>query len=362
MSFENMLERLAPRPILYYARDLSTVTRAIGEALAIVRALFPFQDHDGLTYEYWIGENKREVMATFQPFDVEASIASRQQPGAPYRGDIPKIARKIKLGEKESLILDRIKQNAALPAEVKMLVTKQYDDVTRMRNAVLARYLKAALDAVATGTLTITDENGMTLTVDFGVPAGQKETLAGGNLWSDPTADIYGKEQTWLETMNDADKQVGRVLTSEKVVRNMLANDKLREMVLRRSYSGATIPNLTRAELDDWRARQGLPPIVTLDAQVNSEGASGALTATRFFPQNRYVMLPAEKLGDTLVGTTAEARRAARGGTIDYGEVTGIWAGQWETEDPPVQWTKSAAIMFPTFPGADQIFQGTVLA
>lgn len=359
---ENMLERLAPKVILAYSRDLSTITGALQRALTIVQNLFPFMDHEGLTYEYWIGENKREVMATFQPFDVEASIASRQPPGAPYRGDLPKIARKIKLGEKESIILDRIKQNAVLPADVKALIAKQYDDVTRMRNAVLARYLKAALDAVATGALTITDENGMTLTVDFGVPAAQQETLAGANLWSDPTADIYAKEMSWLETMTDADKPIGRVLTSEKVVRNMLANDKLREMVLKRAYGAAVIPNLTRAELDDWRARQGLPPIVTLDAQVNVENAAGALTATRFLPQNRYILLPAEKLGDTLVGTTAEARRAARDGVLDYGEVTGIWAGQWDAIEPPVQWTKAAAIMFPTFPGADQIFQGSVLA
>lgn len=360
---ENMLERMAPRVILSYSRDFSTITGALQRALTIVQALFPFQNHEGLTYEYWIGENKREVMATFQPFDVEASVASRQAPGAPFRGDLPKIARKIKLGEKESLILDRIKQNAVLPAEVKMLVDKQYDDVTRMRNAVLARYLKAALDAVATGTLTITDENGMTLSVDFGVPAGQKETLAGAALWSDPTADIYAKEMSWLETMTDADKPVARVLTSERVVRQMLANDKMRELVLKRAYTGATIPNLTRAELDDWRARQGLPPIVTLDAQANVENAAtGALTATRFFPQNKYILLPGEKLGDSLVGTTAEARRAARDGVIDYGEVTGIWAGQWEEIEPPVRWTKAAVIMFPTFPGSDQIFQAQVLA
>lgn len=363
MSNDVMLERLHPRPILYYARDLSTVGGTLADALAIVQALFPWKPTDSLTYEYWIGQNYRPVMATFQPYGVEASVASRRAPGAPVQGDIPKIARKVPLGEKESLILDRIQQNAALPSDVRALVSKIYDDVSNMRDAVMARYVKAVLDAVSTGQLAITDENGMTLTVDFQVPNTQKEVLAGGDLWSNPAADIYAKEKSWLDAMAMAGKKVSRVLTTEKVVNNMLANSVMRELVLGRNYANAAIRYLTRAELDTWRAAQGLPKIVTLDALVDVENAAtGQITTERYLASNKYVLLPGDKLGDSLVGTTAEARQRARSKELDYGEVNGIWAGQWETIDPPERWTKAAMIAFPTFPAADLIFQADVLA
>lgn len=357
-----MLERLAPRTMLAYARDLSTVGGTLADAFAIVRALFPLIPTDSLTYEYWIGMNHRPVMATFQPYGAEASVASRRPPGAPYRGDIPKIARKVPLGEKESLILDRIDQNAALPSDVRALVGRIYDDVTNMRDAVLARYVKAVIDAVATGALSITDENGMTLSVDFGVPNGQKETLTGDDLWSAATANPYEAEKAWLYDMAKQGKRISRVLTSERIVNTLLSNSVMRELIMGRNYTNSNIRYLMRSELDTWRAAQGLPKIVTLDASVDVEAADGTITTQRYMADTKWIMLPDGKLGDSLVGTTAEARQRARSKELDFGEVNGIWAGQWETIDPPERWTKAAMIAFPTFPAADMIFQADVLA
>jgi hypothetical protein len=204
---------------------------------------------------------------------------------------------------------------------------------------------------------------GDSITEARGVPDDQKETLTGGDLWSAATADPYAKEQAWLSTMRMAGKKVSRVLTSERVVNSLLMNSTYRELIQGRNYANANIRYLTRAELDTWRAAQGLPKILTMDATVDVEdAATGAITTKRYLPDTKWIMLPDGKLGDSLVGTTAEARQRARSKEIDYGEVNGIWAGQWETIDPPERWTKAAMIAFPTFPQADMIFQADVLA
>jgi|GEM_PF-317542 len=357
---ERVLEALNPRTVLFYARDLGTLGEQLDRAWQVATELFPVQLVDGLTYEYWIGEQKRTIMATLSAYDTEASIASRQAPGPRYTGDMPKISRKIRLGEKERILQERIRANAALPTEVREFVDRQYDDITLMRNAVLARIVKFIMDAVTTmGSISIS-ENGVILTVNFNIPAANRETLA--TPWSDNTANPYDDEKRWIETMEDTyGFTPTRALTSSKVVRNMLKNDKVRELVLGRNFSGQQQRQPTLEEFNQWRQAVGLPRIATLDSRVESEGNDGTLTTTRLFPEDKYVLLPPEPLGNLLMGPTVEALDQVANGTINFSEARGIWAGQYKEIDPPTTWTKAAAIAFPTFPGADRIFLADVL-
>lgn len=361
MSNQAILQELHPRTILFYARDLTTLQSDLLTVWNLIQELWPVREVDSLTYEYWKGENQRPVMAEITAFDAEASIATRQALGAPVRGDMPKITRKIKLGEQEEILLQRILANAALPQEVRDYIRRRYDDITAMRDAVLTRYAKLAFDLLSNTDISV-NENGVVMTISgIGVPASNLKTVT--TPWTDPASKPYDDEQAWLEQLVDAGIDITgyRVLTSEKVLRAMLRSDQIRELVYRRSYTGAEIPAVTRADFDAWRAAQGLPPIATLDVQVRAQAADGTFVNVRLFPQDRYVLLPPGNLGETLIGPTIEAIRMMEQGVISFGEVRGIWAGEERGFDPPVKWTKACAVMFPTFPQADAVISADVL-
>jgi len=362
MANEVYLQGLSPKEILFYARQPGTIgDNTLQEAIALVNELFPARQVLGLDYEYWIGENTRPIMATLSAYDVAAPLASRQPIAPPVRGEMPKIQRKIRLGEKERLFLVRVQRNAALPEEVRAYIEDRYNDVDAMVSAVRARQVYLAFQALFTmGAITFS-EGGVTLTVDFGVPEGQREVLA--TPWSDPSADPYEDIRRWVAIVEDAQGiRPTRALTSRAVVNYLLSNDKMRELIIGRSYSAQkirAIPNLET--LNEWLEAQELPVIATFDGKVYVEAEDGTRTLQRLTPQGGFVLLPDGPLGNMLEGTTAEALGMVENVVIDVADAPGIWAGIVRESDPPVQYTKAALIAFPTFPQADRVFQAQVL-
>jgi hypothetical protein len=362
MANENFLQGLSPQEILFYARQPGTIgDNTLQQALALVEELFPTKGVLGLTYEYWIGQNTRPVMATITPYDVEAPLASRIPIEPPKRGSMPKIQRKIRLGEEEKLMLIKVLQNKALEAEVKQYISDRYNDVDAMVSAVQARKAYLALQALFTmGAITFA-EDGVILTVDFGVPAGQREVLS--TPWSDPAANPYEDFRRFKAAVEDAQGiSPTRALTSRAVVNYLLGNDKMRELVIGRNFTAQAIRAVPSLQvLNEYLAANELPEIATFDGKVLVEDAAGARALTRLTPQDKFIMLPDGPLGHMLEGTTAEALGMVENGTLDVSDAPGIWAGVTKESDPPVQYTKAAMVAFPTFPTADRVFQAEVI-
>ncbi|MDQ7794144.1 MAG: major capsid protein [bacterium] len=361
MPNEVQLRELSPRTILFYARDLGTVNDGpLAVAWQLVQELFPARNVLDLTYEYWIGQVNRPIMATLTPYDVEAPLASRPPIGDRKVGDMPKIQRKLRLSEQERLLLLRIANNATLPAEVRAYVQRRYDDITQMRDAVLARITYLCLQAVTTMGPISFDEGGIRLTVDFGIPETQREVLE--TPWSNAEANPYEDITRWVQAVEDAQGFTPtRAITSTSVVRALLAHQAIRELIMGRNFADQLRRAPTLSEYNMWASGFGFPQLAVLDSQVWVEDAVGARSLIRLFPADKFVMLPPEPLGHLLMGTTAEAIGMVEAGTISTEEAPGLWAGIYRETDPPVQWTKAAAIAFPTFPGADRLFLAEVL-
>src|SRR5690606_15593849 len=112
-------------------------------------------------------------------------------------------------------------------------------------------------------------------------------------------------------------------------------------------------------QLNELMRTMGLPAIATYDLQVRKQKADGTYETGRFFPEDKFVLLPADKLGDTLDGPTEDAMLDP---DIEATEIAGIYAAVYkQSMDPPVIETKAAACRIPTFPMADTVFQATVL-
>lgn len=347
----NILELFNARQMLAYARQRQT-RNYIGELL------FPSKTITDIDFKYFRGANNIPVMAQVQTFDAEASIADRDTLSY-VEGSLPPIKRKIRIGEKELIKFNAPRQGTN---EVDEAVRQVYNDVDNMLDAVKARIEWMRMQALTGGAITLS-ENGVILSVDYGVPSGNKETLAGTDVWSDTAnADPIGDMIRWRDALIDATGVAPeRSLTSSTQLGYLLQNVKVREAV-HGSATGAVAPAINLTQLNQLLQVSGLPPIVSYDLQVRSQAADGTKSSARLFPANKFVMMPGVALGDTLFGPTAEALDLASEGVIQMSDTPGLIAMVYKEKDPPGHWTKAAAIALPTFPNADLVFQATVSA
>lgn len=344
MGMNELLKEFSRKATLTYARARQP-RNYLGPTL------FPVNTVNELTFEYWKSLNLLPVMASLQAYGAEAQIASRDG-AAKVSGEIPPIKRKINLDER---MLIALKREGA--GDVDMVRNQIYNDLDNMIDSVGARIEKMRMDAMAYGQLTL-NENGVIMNVDYGVPAGHKETLAGTALWSDhanatPITDI----QEWTDTVvNDSGVRPTRALTSNVVVSHLIQNAQVRTMIYG-DLGGSRAVSVN--QVNDLLASLDLPQIATYDLQVRVQAEDGTISTIRFFPENRFVLLPGEALGDTLMGPTAEALLDPE---VEAREAAGIYAAVTQETEPPAIWTKAAATSIPTFPMADAVFQAQVLA
>lgn len=313
--------------------------------------LFPVKTVNELSFEYWKSQNLLPVMASIQAYGAEAQIASRD--GAQkITGEIPPIKRKIPLDER---MLIALKREGA--GDNDMVRNQLYNDLDNMIDSVQARIEKMRMDAIAYGKLTL-NENGVIMNVDYGVPDTNKETLAGTDLWSDhanstPVDDI----QRWTDAVVEVSGiRPTRALTSNTVVSHLIQNAQVRTMIYG-DQGGSRAVSLN--QVNELLSTLDLPQIATYDLQVRVQAEDGSISTVRFFPQTRFVLLPPDPLGETLMGPTAEALLDVE---VDAREAAGIYAAVYEESEPPGIWTKAAATAIPTFPMADAVFQAVVLS
>lgn len=316
--------------------------------------LFPERRTNELTFEYWRSQNLLPVMASVQAFGAEAQIASRDG-AVKVSGEIPPIKRKINLGERELIALKR--EGAG---DVAMVRDQLYNDLDNMIDSVLARIEAMRMSALATGQIVL-NENGLIMTVNYGVPAGNQDALPAQNVaggqWDQANAEPITMIQTWVDAVIAAcGVRPTRALTSNTVVANLIRNAQIRTMIYG-DLGGSRAVSVN--QLNDLLQTLNLPQIATYDLQVRTQAEDGTITAGRFFPANRFVLLPADALGETLMGPTAEALLDVE---VEAKEVAGVYAAVTQEAEPPAIWTKAAACAIPTFPQADAVFQAQVLA
>ncbi len=335
-----ILKEFSRKKVLAYAR-------ALPEEEHVGAVLFPALTVNELTFEYWRQLNIIPVSASLQAYGAEAQIASREG-GAKVSGEIPPIKRKIYLDERNMLALKR--EGAG---DVEMVRNQLYNDIDAMVASVYTRIEAMRMQALATGRLVL-DENGVILNVDYGVPAAQRGNAAA--TWANPATDIIGDIQAWTGVVEAASGvRPKRALTSDVVIAAMLNNQVIRNMIW--GPVGDARP-VTMQEINRLLATMDLPQVASYNKRYRVQDEDGTFTVRRFFPQDRFVLMPETKLGDTLMGPTAEALLDDE---VAATEVAGIYANVTHENEPPMIWTKAAATSIPTFPAADLVYQARVI-
>jgi hypothetical protein len=351
------LEALQPPATLAFVRDILPPDAYRGNTF------LPMQATDDVEFQYIKGAQNLPVMAHVIAWDSEAPMGSRPQRGSLVQGELPPMKRKEMISEKEIL---RFLTPRLGTSDQQAVVREVYSMMGRLTESILARVEWLQMQALSEDTV-VYNESGIEIEFDYGINDLQQIDLVTqtdgtgasvaskyGAVWTDrvnatPVSDL-------MTICDEVELRTGvrpsRMVMSRSVYSNLIFNEEIK---------GLTYPDnapdrpLTQAEVNATLARYNLPTISTYDVTMNAEAADGSLTPVRAMAANKAFILPGNNVGSTLSGPTAESRSLI--GT-QYSQIrSGIWASSYGHDEPPTEWAKVAAVMFPSMPQVHQLVQ-----
>ena len=344
-----MLEELKKE---YGVKTLLSYARAFTVEDYIGTALFPEKPVGTLNWEYFKGENRLPVMATVQAWGSETPIHSREGISK-VSGSVVPIKRKIPLDEDAIVALRR--EGLGDKDFVKSTMFNDLDDLIK---AVLAREEKMRMDALVYGKIELA-ENNVIMNVDYQRSDSNSETLLSTAKWDDyDDSNPIENIQAWVDAVESATgTKPTRALTSNEVVAHLRQNIAIRQQIFG-DNGGSRAININDINL--LLESMSLPRIATYNKKARVQNEDGTYTTFRFFPADKFALLPPETLGETLVGPTVEAMAEE---SLTEKDMPGIFAllDDRMKDDPPVIWTRVAKVSLPTFPMIDSVFVADVV-
>jgi hypothetical protein len=191
--------------------------------------------------------------------------------------------------------------------------------------------------ALSTGTVSLTAEDGTEHEVDFEVPDDNKITAA--TAWStDPTAVFPDLEAAHGQFVDSSGAPAGIMLTTNAVYRVMLN-------ALALKYPQAPVGV---NELNAYLANRNLPAVYTYDRVMVSEDSSGNKVKERVYPEGHLTFLPqGDAIGRTELGVTQEAIQQVQRKVLSVREVAGLTVITLGQDDPVERAVKGAAVGLP---------------
>ena len=307
--------------------------------------LFPEVKKQSLKFDVLTNKSRTPVTASVHAFNTEAEIGQREAEKMAIEACL--IKRKMQLKEEDIIALQAPRNEA----ERNYLMREVYNDIENLVQSVKARIERMRMEVTATGKLTL-KENGLDITVDYGVPDDNKISNVNWDLESaNPIQDM-------IKWRNQLDSAPGRILTSNTILAKILSN----KAVVNALFGKDTSRIASVGELNNYLNQLKLPSIYTYDEKYRKEKDNGqGYDKFRYFPENAFVMLPSDPLGETLYGPTAEEIRLTGNPSVDMKSVGKILAMVYdETLDPVGTWEKAVATAIPSLNCADEIFQATI--
>lgn len=334
---KSVLELFNQKEVLNYLKERK-FPAMMGEEL------FPEVKKQSLEFEMLTNASKTPVIASVHGFDTESEIGQREAEKKAI--ELALIKRKMQLKETEIIALESPRNDA----ERQALMKDVYNDFDNLVESVRARVEKMRMDVIANGVITL-DENGLSASIDYGVPTENKVTNVD---WSSATANPINDMIAWA---NRLDQMPGRVITSNTILAKILSNKNVTNAL----FGKDTTRLASVGELNTYLESLGLPKIYTYDKKYRKLEANGTYTKHRYFPEDKFVMLPSETLGETVYGPTAEEIRLQRDPSVDVRTVGKIFACMYEEgKDPVSTWEKAVATALPALSCAEDIFQAKI--
>lgn len=292
------------------------------------------------------------VMAQFHGFDTQARTTFRVPVDT---HNIEKGLIKVKINQSERLreLMRAGVQNDAMYDYV-------MNDGIRLADQVFTRSKVAKNELLATGKVTI-KENGLNLTVDYGVPAANLAYTI-----NTATDDVPAKIQSVIDDALNKGVVINGILTSRQNLSKLRASASVQTVINGTNAVGATV---RYADLVGWLSEEfGINQVVTNDLTYGASAVIGSngrpnVTTARYYPANKITFFatnPSGKLGTGLWGDPPEVD-AARFMQVQTSSVSPyVYVSQWMENDPAVLWTKASALYMPLLYNPNSLFVATV--
>ena len=296
------------------------------------------------------------MMAQFHGFDTETQTTFR----APVDNhNIEKGLIKVKINQSERL-------RALLRSGIKEDQLFEYiiNDGANLAEQVFTRSKVAKNELMATGQITI-KENKLDLTVDYGVPADQKDEEI--DFGAGASTDVPSQIQAIVDAANDKGQPINGMLLSSSNLTKIRQDTAVQKAINGNIGVGALV---RKNDLADYLNEDfGLAQVITNDLQYGAEHSIGTdgrpnITTKRYFPTNKISFFstnPSGKMGVGLWGDPPEV--TVPSGLISAGSEPSVspfvYVSQYIENDPVVLWTRASALFIPVLYNPNSLWIAT---
>lgn len=302
-------------------------------------------------WETLASEYQIPVMAQFHGWDTEAQQTTR----VPVDGhSIEKGLIKVKINQSERM---RALKRSGISSD--QLYSYIMDDGLNLAEQVFTRSKVAKNELLATGKVTI-KENGLDLTVDYGVP--QSHTNLELDFGAGATKSIPAQLNDLVQSAADNGTILNGILTSRKNVSRLRQDVAIQKQIGGIYSEGSLVP---LSALQDYLASEfGINRIVTNDLRyalprvINPTTGRPTVRQKRYFPEEKISFFAANTggiIGTGLWGNPPEVDvpelKARQASGMPY-----VYISQWHEEDPAVTWMKASALYMPVLFSPDSLY------
>lgn len=282
------------------------------------------------------------MMAQFHAFDTE----SQQTVRVPVdTHNVEKGLIKVKINQSERL---RALNRSGVQGD-RQLFDYVFADGLNLADQVITRTKVAKNEALATGQVTI-NENNLSLTVDYGVPAANKaHSITFGS-----SADVPAQIQAIVDAALRDGITLDTIVTSRRIINKIRSNPAVQKVINGTNAVGALVK---RTDLDAWLSTEyGINRVILNDMTYNAGQGIGAdgkamLTVRRYFPEDKisfFATNPAGRVGVGLWGNPPEVDLTGYGATVGTTNRSPfVYVTQYMEKDPAVLWTKASGLFMP---------------
>jgi hypothetical protein len=320
---------------------------------------FPLKYTTQLTWESLSGSGGNPVMADVVEYNASAPLKTRRTVSK-KTGDIPKIAIKRQMDEKDMNEYNVMKALAQADANKNAILDLVFNDIDFCYTGVMARTEFLAMQALSYGSLSLDKNNNNGIitetTVDFGIPTANKTAV--GTIWATAATATPVKDiETVVDNAKQAGYSIGYIVMDRATLRLMLATTEVKDkyaVFQRIQTSRKTDP--TFDELNAMLEAYMLPKIVVVDSTVRFENKAHSLSSINVWKTGYVTFIPDMVIGNVMHGPIAEEASAEVKKKATLVKRDHILLTKWSELEPFGEFTKGQANAFPRFHDVDGLF------
>ena len=314
--------------------------------------LFPARKKMGLNLKFIKGAKGLPTTLSLSAFDVKSTKKDRI--------GFQSVQTKMPFFKNDMLIDEELRQELLIAIEagntdyIDTILRNIFDDTITLLDAAGVARERMRMQLLSSGAISMAN-NGQAYTYDYGLGLDQK--VSPQTAWNANGADPLSDIIAWQDVIeNKGYARPARAITSRTVLRTLMKNAGIKEAVYVMSQGKVT---LTEANVKDYfREHAGIEIAVYDKKYMNESGV-----ATRYIPEDLFILIPDGDLGNTWFGTTPEEADLRSGATDAEVSIvdTGVAVTTTKTTDPVSVDTKVSQVVLPSFEAADQIMIADVM-